>query len=411
MVSAQDRDVLRRLGSQVAEIAALPVQKEKIRLWKALNSLKPIRPMVMIDQMPWHEMDVDGELKLQCTDPFCKDLETQLRRTLYRWKHMPADFVVMPFVEVSKVIRNSGWGIERHEQISVLDPQNDVVGHAFVDQITKDEDIEKIHAPQVDLDAAATAAAEEKAHTIFDGVIDVRMQGMLPWVSGWDIITQLRNPEALLWDLADRPEFMHRLIKRVMDAAMGMLDQLEAKGLLGSDMTWIHCTGAFTDELPKPGFDPAKPRAKDIWTFGMAQIFSTVSPATHDEFEIAYNIPWFKRFGIVYYGCCEPVDDRIHVIRKLPNVRKISMSPWVNQDRGAREIGRDYVFSPKPSPAFLAPDTFNPKAVEEDLRQTVQVCGKHGCPLELILKDISTVRYEPKRLWEWEKIAMKAVGA
>lgn len=411
MVSAQDRDVLRRLGSQVAEIAALPVQKEKIRLWKALNSLKPIRPMVMIDQMPWHEMDVDGELKLQCTDPFCQNLETQLRRALYRWKHMPADFVVMPFVAVDKVIRNSGWGIERHEQISVLDPQNDVVGHAFIDQITTDADIEKIHAPQVDLDAAATAAAEEKAHAIFDGVIDVRMQGMLPWVSPWDIITQLRNPEALLWDLADRPEFMHRLVKRLMDAAMGMLDQLEDKGLLGSDMTWIHCTGAFTDELPKPGFNPAKPRAKDIWTFGMAQIFSTVSPATHDEFEIAYYIPWFKRFGIVYYGCCEPVDDRIHVIRKLPNVRKISMSPWVNQQRGAREIGRDYVFSRKPSPAFLAPDTFSPKAVDEDLRQTVQVCREHGCPLELILKDISTVRYEPRRLWEWEKIAMKAVGA
>ena len=47
--------------------------------------------MVMIDQIPWHEMDVDGELELQSEDPFCRGLETGLRRTLYRWRHMRAD--------------------------------------------------------------------------------------------------------------------------------------------------------------------------------------------------------------------------------------------------------------------------------------------------------------------------------
>lgn len=411
MTSTNDRTILRQLAAQIAEIAALPIQQEKIRLWKASNALKPIRPMVMIDQIPWHEMNVDDELTNRCTDPFCQRLETDLRRTLYRWKHMPADFVVMPYIEIHKVVRNTGYGIDRKDHVSVLDPHNDVVGHAYEDQLKNESDIEKIHTPQLDLDAKATADLEEKAHAIFDGVIDIRTQGQLPWVAGWDILSQWRNPEAILWDLADRPEYMHRLIKRVMDCSMGMLDQMEAKGLLGSHMTWIHCTGAFTDELPKPGFDPKKPRAKDLWTFGMAQIFSSVSPAMHDEFEIPYMIDWYKRFGLVYYGCCEPLDDRIDVIRKLPNVRKISMSPWTNQERGAAALGRDYVFSRKPSPALLAPDTFNPNAVEEDLCTTINTCRKHGCALELILKDISTVRYDPQRLWHWEKIAMKSVGA
>ena len=27
--------------------------------------------------------------------------------------------------------------------------------------------------------------------------------------------------------------------------------------------------------------------------------------------------------------------------------------------------------------------------------------------VELIFKDISTVRHDPRRLWEWEKIAMR----
>ena len=94
----------------------------------------------------------------------------------------------------------------------------------------------------------------------------------------------------------------------------------------------------------------------------------------------------------------------------IPNVRKISMSPWVNEDRGAAEIGGDFVYSRKPNPVMVAMDRFHPNQVHADLTATRTVCDKHGCPLEFILKDISTVRYEPKRLSEWARIAMQVVG-
>ncbi|MGB9596602.1 MAG: hypothetical protein ACPL7B_10015, partial [Candidatus Poribacteria bacterium] len=171
----------------------------------------------------------------------------------------------------------------------------------------------------------------------------------------------------------------------------------------------VHCTGAFTDELPAPGFDPNKPRAKDNWTFGMAQIFSTVSPAMHKEFEINYAKKWYERFGLGYYGCCEPLDEKIDIIRELPHVRKISMSPWVDIERGAERIGSDFVFSRKPTPAFLAWDIWKPEEVEKDLQDTKEMCKRYNCPLEFILKDISTVNYQPQRLWEWADIAMKVV--
>ena len=29
----------------------------------------------------------------------------------------------------------------------------------------------------------------------------------------------------------------------------------------------------------------------------------------------------------------------------------------------------------------------------------------HGCVVEVIMKDISTVRYEPQRLWQWAQMA------
>jgi len=87
------------------------------------------------------------------------------------------------------------------------------------------------------------------------------------------------------------------------------------------------------------------------------------------------------------------------------------MSPWVNQERGAQEIRGDFVFSRKPNPAFVAWDEFNPQAVREDLELTRDICKQYGCPLELILKDISTVRYEPERLDRWADVAMEVVGA
>jgi len=38
---------------------------------------------------------------------------------------------------------------------------------------------------------------------------------------------------------------------------------------------------------------------------------------------------------------------------------------------------------------------------------TRRATEKYGCPLELILKDISTVLYEPQRLWQWADTAME----
>ena len=410
-VSARDRSILRELGKQVAEIAALPIQQQTIALWKALNGLKPERPMVMIDQVCWNEMNVNDELTLRTQDEFGQKLEADLRRTLYAWTHMRADMVVEPAVTIPKAICGTGFGIQVHEERAVTDPTNDIVGHLYFDQLQTDEDLQKICMPDARLDEAETACRESIAHEIFDGILGVYMQGLAPSFNAWDWVVQWRGAENVLLDLAERPDFMHRLFGRVTEAALTLLDQAEERGLLAQRLSRIHCTGAYTDELPAPGFDPNKPRAKDLWTMGMAQIFSSVSPAMHQAFDLDYAVRFYKRFGLVYYGCCEPLHLKLDMVKKIPNLRKISMSPWVDVEKGAEQIGRSFVFSRKPSPAFLAGRSWHPDAVEEDLRDVVERCAHHGCPVELILKDISTVGYRPQRLWEWADVAMRVVGA
>jgi len=407
MSTMNDLDVLRELGKQVAEIAALPVQEEKRKLWRKLNSLRPERPMVMIDQVCWNEMNVDDELTMRCSNAECRGYEWYLRSTLYQWKHFAVDMVVEPFIKVPKAIHNSGFGILVEEETAVLDPTNSVVGHIYRNQFETDEDILRIQMPKVSHDQAETERRLAFAHEVFDGILEVRAWGCDPYLSLWDPISTWVGVEGTLYGLIDRPEYMHKLVRRMTEGYLSMLDQLEEQGLLCEPQQLIHCTGAYTDELPAEGYDPQKPRCKDIWMFGLAQVFSSVSPEMFKEFEVDYASKICERFGLVYYGCCDPLDGKMDEVRLIPNVRKVSISPWANQERGAEQIGRDFVFSRKPSPAMVAVDSFDSEVVKRDLMETKKICERHGCPLEFILKDISTVRYEPQRLTEWARVAME----
>lgn len=410
MPSRKDADILRELAARTAEIAALPVQEEKRQLWRKLNARAPARPMVMIDQVCWNEMNTGGELTLQCTDPECRGYEEYLRRTLYQWEHFPVDMVVESFIRAPKAVYNTGFGVYVREDTVATDPSSDIVGHRFINQFEAEEDLQKIKMPQISHDRNETERRLAVAHELFDGLLEVRPWGVDPYLSLWDPISTWMGVENALYALIERPDFMHRMVGRMTEGYLSMLDQLEGPGLLCQPQSLIHCTGAYTNELPAPGYDPERPRTKDLWMFGLAQMFSTVSPQMFKEFEVDYTSRICARFGLVYYGCCDPLDGKMNKVRMIPNVRKISMSPWVDQERGAEEIGSDFVFSRKPNPAFLADGAFDPERVRADLLATRRICEKYNCPLEIILKDISTVRYEPQRLSQWAKVAVEVVG-
>jgi len=213
----------------------------------------------------------------------------------------------------------------------------------------------------------------------------------------------------VLYDLIDRPEFVHKLMKKIFSIEMNTLDQLEEQNLLEYEQDLIHCAGAYSYELPGKDFDAGHVKAKNCWVAGAAQIFSEVSPAMHDEFEIEYMKPYYERFGLVNYGCCDPLHHKIDIIRKIKNVRTISISPWANVQAAAENMGRDYVMARKPNPSFLAMDTFDDKIITDDIKATLKACIENNTPCEFILKDITTVRNDPQRLSNWYKIVKATI--
>lgn len=397
------RDVIRDLGRQYAEIAALPRQRETIDGWRRLNGLQSTRPMVRIDQLPWSELDW-GRQEMVNREGHLRAVEAHLRKTIYAWENFRADMVVLPELALTKTVRNARLGpAVRVERVGL--------SQRYAEQLATVEEVRALETPIIETDPELDRRRLEEVGEILDGILPVRLAGLGRHSGLWDGITTIISPERMLYDLIDRPEYVTELIGKFVAMESGVLDQFEEQGLLEAAPAEIHCTGAFCDELPSAEYDGKTATAKDAWTFSMAQMFSDVSPAMQDEFDITPLKPLLERYGLVYYGCCEPLHNKIDIIRKIRNVRKISVSPWADKEIAAERIHGDYVFSAKPNPAYVAMGSFHADLVRKDLAETVEICRRHNTPCELILKDVSTVCNDPTRLTAWEQIAMEVVDA
>jgi hypothetical protein len=189
-LTIHDTVILRDLGRQIAEIAALPVQQETITLWKSLNDLQPQRPMVLIDEVCWNEMNINDELTLRTQDAFCQDIERDLRRRLYTWKHMRADMVMEALVTIPKAIYGNEFGMPVAELLTVTDPANEIVSHHYHDQLKNEDDLQNFRLPDAQLDAVETSRREALAHEIFDGILEVEMKGLELAFDAWDWIVR-----------------------------------------------------------------------------------------------------------------------------------------------------------------------------------------------------------------------------
>jgi hypothetical protein len=409
--SAADREIIRRLAAEVAEIAALPVQKQTTNEWKRLNSLRPGKPLVLVymSESPMSEMDPNGETNLQTTDSFCRQVEGELRLRLFQWKHARGDMVMEPVFHVPYVSHDSGYGLTTQEDTVVSDPANAIVGHRYHTLIRNEEDVQKIQSPTLVCDWDLTEQNYRNACDLLGGVLKVEKRGMMGYeLCPVDELFVWLGIEEGMACLVERPELFHMAMERLTVAHLHRLEQLKAMNLMtasfGDGRKTVSGGLAYTDELPRKGCDPLRPQTMDLWGGGMAQIFTAVSPDMHEEFSLAYEKRVINQFGLAAYGCCEALHHKIHILkRNLPNLRKVSVTPWADVDAAVANIGDTLVFTHKPNPAMLAADRWDIEAVRKDFREFL--AKTRGCIVEITLKDVSTMRYEPHRVFQWAQMA------
>ncbi|MGN0743256.1 MAG: hypothetical protein ACI4L8_11420 [Candidatus Fimadaptatus sp.] len=406
-----DREILRPLAARVREIATPEHHAGVSELYRSLNALKPQRPVVLINELPWNQLEAADEfLSLRCEGEFEREVERRLRRLLYQWDHFRCDMLVEPWYGISRTVHVGSIGVEIEEDTLQFDAGNNIRSHAYHDMIPDEAALERLHNPTIEVDEAADARNVERLEALIGDILPIRLAGgmYVSHFSPWDDISMLRGAEPMLWDLADRPEFMHALVRKLTDIALYKLDMAEKLNLIDPYQPIIHCTPGIAPELPGEIKDGRATRA-NIWGRGTAQIFSTVGPAMHEEFDIEYAREYFSGFGLVYYGCCEPLDRKIDIVRKLPNLRKISITPWADVKRAAEQMGPDFVMARKPNPAMVAVPELDEDALRADIAETLDVCRANGVPVEFVLKDISSCGYNPRNLDRWAAVVMDMV--
>lgn len=406
-----ERRILRQLAAEKRALACEPEMEKRRARWRAANDLKPGRPPIIMDEICWNELDAEEELRLRCRHPLARDLEIGLRRELYRARHGLGDVVVEPFVECPLQVYDSGFGIDEDVDIAQTDPASEIVSRHFHVQIASMEDVQKIRMPRIEVDRQATQDLADAMREALGDAIEVRVTGARgQWFTPWDFLIRVMGVEETMYNLYDEPEMVEAAVERYVQCAMARMEAYEKLGIWASNNAPVRVGsggyGLISCLPPADGSDVACKPAQ-MWGCSNAQIFSEISPDMHWQFSLQYDLAWLQRFGIVYYGCCEPLSGKMDLMDRIPNLRKVSMSPWNNFAAAAERCKGRYVMSCKPNPAVFAAEQFDEERAAADIRTILD--QTRGCALELVMKDISTVRRQPERLSRWAQIAREMV--
>lgn len=396
------RDVIRKLAGEVAERANSEENAHRQRLWSEVHSLrKPERPPVICHPGCWEELIPRSQLVSQ--EPHEAEVEYQLRRMLYKWE-IGDDTVLEPWWPVHASVELQGehfWGLP------VGYTHSGVPGGAwgYVYPVKEEADLDHLVMPQYRHNTEQTEENLSRMDELLGDLLPVRRVCHVPgpgaWLHGW--ATQLCGVEQLLLHIMDRPQWVHRLMATLRDGFLGVMTQFEEMGLLTLNNTGLMSC----DDLPLPDFDSDHVRLCDLWGRGESQEFQAVSPAQHEEFLLRYQLPILKRFGLIYYGCCEDLTHKIALILSIPNLRKFVSSPWTDLEKLAAAVGDRYAIEwrQRATDVVFASDM---KPIRDHLERGLQTAK--GCCLHIVLQELETVNGNPERLKDWAAVA-KEVGA
>ena len=401
-ISSTDRQVIRQLAGRYKEICHSPRQTECRRLWRMKNSLKDCPPLIYVRAFAWHEM---SESKLLCEDQFLHSLENFFRSSIFR-AGFNDDYIFEPWVSVPASYKYWGWGIESRR----IMPSEKHGSWKLDYAIKMHSDIKKMRTPQHEIDEKATeeskAVIEDLIGDILPVVVD-RAPAWRMWTA--DISTDLghlRGIENIMMDMYDSPEWLHELLAFMRDGILKAHEEAEKNG----DWSLLdHQNQAmpYSLELPGPKSDGRGVKRKELWTFAAAQELTCVSPEMHYEFMLKYQIPIIEKFGLSAYGCCENLTNKIDILRKIPNLRRIAVAPSADVKKCAEQIKRDYVISYRPSPADMVSYDFNEERITKIVKRDLEYCK--GLHVDITLKDVETVQGDPLRIKRWVEVVRKII--
>lgn len=405
-MKTKDREILRNLAKKYFEICHHPVMDTRRAKWTAKNSLKLIEPLILVSfgiHNVWCR-EIFSQHNLECEDEFLRIYERHLKMCLFHYQ-IGDDWIAEPYLTVRAVFTRDSWdGLWGLPACFEKAPSEGGAGK-YEPAMKNWDMMNLLQAPQHNIDENETNKRYNLLNDAIGDIIPVVVdRGPVCLGFAMDISThlgRLRGHQQLMLDMYDAPENLHKLLSFMRDGILENQKQAEEKG----DITLLnHVNQAmpYCEELEPPAFNSGPRTRKQIWGYSAAQEFTLISPSMHQEFLLQYQLPILKNFGLTAYGCCENLTEKIDMLRQIPNLRIIAVTPSADVHRCAEQIGKDYVLSWRPSPADMVCYGFDETRIKKIISDAMK--SLKNCYTIIVLKDIETVGGEPDRLTRWVKL-------
>ena len=385
-----ERAYLRELAKRQLECANLPIMAERAKRWYAHNDLRGGKPLIVVEHNSFAEEILPQS---KCHNAEAKEIERQLCMWLANHEMINDDKVIPPYYAVYWDIRCKDFDIDMRVT-HAEDRAGRRLGYAVEHIINNlEKDFPKLKPSRYGVDRGRTLKWKTFVEEAIGDILPVVLKNnSLYWhVTPSEKVVRLMGLEGMMYAMADYPETMKALFRFITDDVLSYVRWQEREGLLtcnnGNDFMGSGSYG-FSATLPSK---TEHVTAKDLWININSQETAAVSPEMYGEFIAPYYSELAAAFGLLYYGCCEPVDGIWQYVREYPNLRKISVSPWCDEERmGDNLRGGAVIYSRKPSPNDIGiVRRFDETAFAGHIARTLRAA--RDCRLEFIFRDVYTL--------------------
>lgn len=413
MTTPQDRNRLRQLAAEYAAIVNSDAMNERRETWRLSNRLEQRTVPFQIEDNGTFFADLTPPL--QCEGAFERGCEAQLLHAITNHRLMDDDRIFPTSFQIS-------WAVSRTSFCPDLQLKRapDATGRELGYETNTPladlaNSLDKLRPTEFSVNREATYQQVEAATETFGDLLPVEIIGRSIISAGTGFSNQavmLIGMDDFYIAMIDQPENVHAFFDFMATDNARFADWLEAEGLITTgDHTYDCGSGScvYTDELPRRPLSssreehtPCAPGAArahtecaphammaDSWGFIEAQEAVGFSPTMYAEFIHPYQRRVGDRFGLINYGCCEPVHAIWPTLRGFANLRKITVSPWCDVPSISASAGKQVVLSRKPHPLKLCGATFDPADFEATIRETLALTADNF--VELIFRDTCTL--------------------
>lgn len=398
IIETWERDWLRELAKKQLDYARSERNQKRIQQWYRHNDLQGIRPMIQLEMMTFEQEILPQRLK--CISSSARALETQLLRNFLNMELFDDDRVVPDFYPMGYDTWFKLFDIDVHVEHAQMDGHESVAHHFIpaLGDLEEAYDAGLIKPSTFGVDLERTGQRRQFAEEIIGDILPVRMKTDGLYSVPTQMLVHIMSMEQMMYNIYDYPELFKKMMDQIADDTIAYFRMLEEKQLLLPTTGFENVgqgTFAFTHDLPGEEVLRNRPfTTSDIWGFMDSQETVGISPDMYEEFIYPCYKKISEQFGLLSYGCCEPLHpiwDRC--ISKLKNLRKVSVSPWCDEEfMGERLRGSRVIYHRKPSPNFLGVEpSLDEDALRKHFRATLHAA--RGCKLEFTQRDVYTLHH------------------